>query len=800
MTRRIRWLGLGAAFLLALTALLVVLGAIWLRGSLPRLDGTVTATGLEAPVRLHRDAQGLLTVQGQNRADIAFGLGFAHAQDRFFQMDLQRRNAAGELAALFGDRAIAVDRTHRLHRFRARARRNLELASPGVQRLIGAYRDGVNAGLASLDRAPFEYTLLGADPEPWRSEDAYLTLFTMILRLQDAEGRHERGIGLMHDVLPADLFAFFTQQGGRWDAPLFGEAFEELPVPETPLPPLPNPGAALVRSSFAEADEVPGSNNWAVSGALTTHGGALVADDMHLGHGIPNIWYRAYWNDPRTGRSVGGATLPGLPFLVVGSNERVAWGFTNTQGDWIDVIELEVDEDGDRYRGPAGWLPFRETEERIEVKDGAAERLLVRETVWGPVIGSDHRGRLLALRWTAHDPEGANLNVTALELAEDVRSPVAGAFLFGIPQQNLVLGDADGNIAWTIAGPVPRRQGFDGQLPGPWHDGQRSWDGYYGAAGAGDHPSLVNPETGRLWTANARVVSGELFKKMGFYGAALGARQQQIRDRLMSLDTADVDDMLALQLDDEARFLNRWRERALRRFADPALLEAGGSQAVTDTALVDEARRFIENWSGRASADDVGYRLVRGFRLATLERVGAPLETLLRQHDPEFRFRWVSRHFETPAWTLLEARPAHLLNPDFTSWAALERDALLHVIDSLGADGTLANDTWGERNRLRIEHPLAGAIPVFGARLKLPDTPMSGDSYLPRVQGSTFGASQRFGVSPGREAEGYFHMPAGQSAHPLSPFFSAGHEDWVEGRKSTWLPGPPRHELEIQPR
>jgi penicillin amidase len=790
MTHRYRWLRRGLVLLLAALTLTVLLALLWLRGSLPRLDGELRVTGLEAPARLQRDRQGLLTIEARSRADIAFGLGFAHGQDRFFQMDLQRRNAAGELAALFGDRALEVDRVHRVHRFRARAQRNLALASPGVRRLLDAYRDGVNAGRSALQREPFEYALLGVSPEAWRSEDAFLTVFTMILRLQDGQGRYERGIGLMHEVLPADLFAFFTQQGGRWDAPLFGEPFAELPVPLSPLPSTETRSGDRVQVSLVGADRLPGSNNWAVSGALTRHGGALVADDMHLSHGIPNIWYRAFWRDPRTGRSVGGATLPGLPFLVVGSNERVAWGFTNTQGDWLDVIQLETDDTDRRYRGPRGWTEFRLFEERIDVKDREPEILVVRETAWGPVIGADHRGRSLALRWTAHDPEGANLNVTALELAEDVYSPVEGAYLFGIPHQNLVLGDTDGNIAWTIAGPVPRRRGFDGQLPGPWHDGARAWDGYYRGQ---EHPRLVNPESGRLWTANARVVSGSMFEKMGFYGAALGARQQQIRDRLLKLDRATVDDMLAIQLDDEARFLRRWRERALERLSDPDLARD------RDTASLDEARMFIEGWSGRASADDVGYRLVRAFRLETLERIAAPLESLLRQHDPDFRFRWVSRHFETPAWTLLEEQPAHLLNPEFDSWVALERDALLDVVDELARDGTLANDTWGERNRLRIEHPLANAIPILGRWLKLPATPMPGDSYLPRVQGNSFGASQRFGVSPGRESEGYFHMPAGQSAHPLSPFFRAGHEDWVEGRRSPWLPDVPVHELVLRP-
>ena len=780
------WLRRGLVTLLLLLAVTGAAGAWWLSGSLPRLDGRLAVTGIDAPVILLRDDQGLLRLEGRSRADIAFGLGWAHAQDRFFQMDLQRRSAAGELAALFGPLALYSDRAARVHRFRARARRNLELATPGVRRLLDAYAHGVNAGLADLRSRPFEYGLLRTGPAPWRPEDSYLVLLAMTLILQDEKGARERARGLMHDLLPPDLFAFLTQSGGRWDAPIDGGTFEELPVPESGLAALGLTEGAVVFEPFPNGDLVPGSNNWAVAGALTAHGGALVADDMHLGIRLPNTWYRAAWGDPRHGRTVSGLTLPGVPFLVAGSNGRVAWGFTNTQGDWVDVVELSVSEDGKRYRTPEGWDTFATFEERIEVKGDAAETVTVRETRWGPVIGEDHRGRLLALRWTAHDPEGANFNVTGLELADTVFDPLGGAHRFGIPHQNLVLGDSDGNIAWTIAGPVPRRVGFDGRLPGPWHDGSRAWDGYL----EGDaHPRRVNPPTGRLWTANARVLAGADFHKMGEDGAALGARQQQIRDGLLRLEQASEADMLALQLDDEARFLARWRQRLLALLTPKVTGE--------DPALA-AARTAIENWSGHAAQDDVGYRLVRNFRLETLARVGAPFERFLREHDEQFRL-WRLRQFEYPAWTLLQERPAHLLDPSFDSWEALELDALRSVVDPLYADRTLANDPWGEQNRLAIRHPLADAVPLLGRWLTLPAVPMSGDAHMPRVQSPGAGASQRFAVSPGREHGAYLHMPGGQSAHPLSPFFDAGHEDWVTGRASAWLPGAPAYRLELAP-
>ena len=783
-----RWL-LRLSIVLCSLLLLAALGSYWwLRGSLAQLDGTLEVTGLGSPVQLMRDAQGILTIDADTRLDTAFGLGFAHAQDRFFQMDLQRRNAAGELAALVGPAALPLDRQHRIHRFRARAERNYAEADERSRALLHAYGAGVNAGLEGLSKAPFEYALLGSEPTPWRAEDAYLTIFAMILILQDDQARFERGMGLMEEVFPADLFAFFSQQGGRWDAPLEGPAFNELPVPVSGYADLLADQDQALRYPALQADLLPGSNNWAVSGALTAHGSALVADDMHLGIRVPNIWYRASWSSGPHGKQLSGLTLPGLPLLVAGSNGLVAWGFTNTQGDWSDVIQLELNDDRSQYRTTEGWFPLTVHEETLHIHEGTPEPLRVEETQWGPIIGEDHQGRTLALRWAAHDPEGANFNAWFMEEADSVFDVLPEAHRFGLPHQNLVMGDHHGNIAWIIAGPVPRRVNLAGTQPTAWHtsDGGH-WAGYHDAD---QQPRVVNPPSGRLWTANARVVSGEKLALMGMNGPALGARQKQIRDRLMALDQATEQDMLAIQLDDEALFLAPWRAR---------LLDLLDAELRDQNDAFFEAHAALLNWSGRADRDDVGYRIVRQWRLAVMDRITAPLETALRAVDEDFRLRHVGRQLETPVWTLLEAQPAHLLNPEFSSWRALQVDALSDVLTPWYEDGTLANDPWGARNILAVSHPLAGALPLLGNWLSMPAEPVDGDTHMPRVQSPSFGASERFAVSPGREATAYLHMATGQSGHPLSPFFDAGHQDWVQGKASPWLAGATEHRLELRP-
>ena len=787
--------------LLILVLVLVIagLGVWWQIGrSRPQLTGEVTIAGLSEDVTIDRDALGVPTVRAKSRGDLARAMGFLHAQERFFQMDLARRRAAGELSELFGRAALPTDRGARMHRFRARAAVVLQQETEQNRAVITAYTGGVNSGLAALAAAPFEYQFMRQTPRPWVPEDSVLVIASMFFSLQDAAGSGEARAGALAQVLPASLVDFLNSTASEWDSPELGE-----PLP-APVPPGPevfdlrkvaavawSPGASgedMRIDSEAEAD-ARGSNNWAVAGSRTKDGHAIVANDMHLGLSVPNIWYRASLTRPHHGRdlTVTGATLPGVPGMIVGSNGSIAWGFTNTTADWTDRVVLEVQGEGDAatYMTPTGRQPFEVHTETIAIDGEDPETLTVRNTIWGPVDGPDAQGRLHAVVWVAHSPSGMNFHLSAMDEVTTIEDAMMVANLSGTPGQNCVIADNRGSIGWTIAGRIPRRVGFDGRVPTSWADGTRRWDGWYEPA---EYPRLLNPASGIIVTANNRIVSDGHLAMLGDGGYDPGARARQIRNGLLATDKIDYEDIRRVHLDDRAILMERWRDLALSALRTNGGFGAAGLQPGGSGR--DEFKRLVETtWTGRASTDSVAYRLVRQFRLEAAELAWSPFVQRVRPIAPNFPAA-PGRALEGPVWSLLTTQPAHLLDPKYSNWNELMVDAVDQTVAALTADGrALADRTWGEANTLSAAHPLSRAVPQLSAWLDLPKDPLPGDSHVPRFQSASNGASERMAVSPGQEAAGYFHMPGGQSGHPRSANYKDGHAAWVNGDATPFLPG-----------
>ncbi|NHN86027.1 penicillin acylase family protein [Acetobacter musti] len=762
-------------------------GAWVLYASRPVLSGNVVLAGLSAPVSIVRDAAGVPAITARNRYDLARSLGFLHGQERFFEMDLMRRSGAGELSELVGKAALPLDLRHRLHRFRLHAGRVLARQDPETRAVLDAYTAGVNAGLSALHHAPFEYAILRATPRPWTDIDSLLVVYAMYFDLQSDDGAAQKLRAALTDRLGPAMTAFLDPEQTPLDAPADGSA-SEAPVMPVSLPP--HEGSRMpadVRAPEAER----GSNNFAVAGKLTATGSAMVANDMHLSLSVPNIWYRARQivrssETAAPALDLTGVTLPGEPVQIVGSNTRVAWAFTDgyiESGDLIRLDQLPAAAPGApwRYQTPDGPRDIEVvTEQHCPARDVCAPQR-IEQTIWGPVTGHDASGAPLVWRWSAEDDNAVDMRgMLALEAAKDVRAALDAAHVAALPHENMLAGDSAGHIGWTIIGPVPRRVGLDDRMPHSWADGQHGWNGWLAP---GDVPEIIDPPSGRLWTANGRVVGGEDLTALGDGGYADGMRAGQIRDDLFARTLFSEQDFLAIQLDDHAVALRGWQALLLK--------------ALDGKMVFSAWTPIVAQWGERAVPESVGYRLVHDYRLRAIETVfgawasGLKLPDSHGLHAPP-RSTWAVE-------TLLEKRPPGLVPPSFADWDATDAEILKKVADDVTAAGGLTRFTWGAVNHVGIHHPLARAVPLLGYLTDPADEAEAGDTVVPRVQVSGFGASERLVVSPGHEETGLFEMPMGQAANPVLPYYGHGHGAWVHGKPQSLLPGAAAFRLQLLP-
>jgi penicillin G amidase len=767
-----------------------------LRASLPKLDGDFHNLEVVAAVSIDRDELGVPTLEAANRADLAYGLGFVHGQDRFFEMDLSRRLAAGELSELFGTIAVDQDRKARLFRFRAVARAAFQHSSPEEHAIVEAYARGVNAGLGSLHSRPWEYWLLRSMPVDWRPEDTILVTHAMWWDLQYGGIDREIQRRQINSRMSGPdceggwkcSLKFLYSLGTEWDAPDAPVGVINVgPDANAPVPP---PEILNVRGSATAAAGAPvalvpnrapdsgiGSNNWVVAGKLTSTGSALVANDMHLRARVPIVWYRARMRLKATASKaaidLNGVTLPGAPVLVAGSNGHIAWGFTNSYGNWMHVEEAPCSQGTSVQH------------EEIQVHDAPSVDFAVISGPAGMLYRTDPDGQSCwFVSWLVQQAGATNINLMELERADSVSQALEIAPTLGIPHQNLVVGDHDGHIAWTIAGRIPADSGPSRAT------GQPSW------IAADSQPRIVDPEIGRIWTANGRVTDDPAQQvTIAGVNAAIGsdydlsARVHQIRDDLLAIKgPATPADMLHIQLDDRAVFLTRWHDLLLQ------LLDA---DAVANQPQRARFRQLVENWDAHASADSVGYRLVRSYHDQTQKAVWEMLLAALEVKSDQIL--WSPAQFEGALWRLVTERPLHMLAANHSDW----RQFLLAQVDATLAELSLQcpqleHCTWGQHNPVRIRHPLSRAVPVLAHFLDMPTLELAGDHDMPRVQDGDTGASERFAVSPGHEDQGYIHIPGGQSGHPLSPYYRAGFSNWAQGVPAPFLPGPALHKLTLE--
>lgn len=763
-----RWL-FPATFVLVAA---ILVGVAWLRLAQPQRDGEILLQGFSAPVRVTFDEHAVPTIRGNSQADVSRALGFVTAGDRLFQMDLIRRKAAGRLSEVFGAAALPHDTAQR-HLGLERAAVNIVRQLPLWQRTqLKAYAAGVNLYLRHSRFLPFEFTLLGYQPEPWSESDSLLVALSMFQMLSFTDGE-ERMMTVMKQTLPDVVRNFLTPDTDAYTRTLAGGEVAPrpvIPVPAQELNRLRAQSRALPAVVRLQPQAPPaGSNHWVVGPSRTRDGRPILANDMHLPLSVPNIWYRAAMQYGDV--SVDGVTLPGLPLLVAGSNQWLAWGFTNLMADVLDLVRLEVNPaNPDQYRGTDGWKQFQVLRSTVRVKDQDLVELQIRNTEWGPVLQKPLDGTPVALKWTALDPAAVDLELMYLHAARSVESAIARISAAGGPPMNVVFADSGGNIGWAIIGRIPRRQGFDGSISRFWGRDSLGWSGYIPAA---ELPVIVNPQQGFIVTANNRTLGAEYPYRLG-HNYAFGYRAHRIRERLSAAGPLTQKEMYRLQLDTRSEFYEFYRRLALQ------VIDAESG----DDADAQEVRREIEAWDGHARSASRGLSLLVEFRNLLSREVFAPFLKTCYQLDPEFEYSWFKK--DTPLRQLVSSKiPETLPDPvHFRGWNQYLRSRLMQSAKNLKTrydSGTLRALTWGKINRAELAHPLARGLPQLAGLLNMEAVEMGGCGHCVRVIQREFGASERFVVSPGDSGSGIFNMPGGQSGRPFSRYYSDQQSSWVRG-------------------
>ena len=486
-----------------LVALAAAAGYAWLRQSLPQIEGTLTLSGLKAPVEIVRDRHGVPHIYAGSVEDAQFGLGFAHAQDRLWQMEMNRRIGSGRLSEALGAATLDADKFLRTLGVRRAAEATLKALSADARGQLDAYAAGVNAFLTQrAGPLPPEFLLTGVSPEPWHSADSVAWIKMMAWDLGGNWRSELLRLRLAKKLSTAQIGEFLPPYPG--DAPLaiadYGALYRQLDAGKL---------ASLAIPGLAEAGA---SNNWVVAGSRTASGKPLLANDPHLGLAAPAVWYFAHLSAP--GLEVMGATLPGVPGVVLGRNQRIAWGMTNTYPDVQDLYVERVDAAG-QVLSPQGWQELATRSEVIKVKGQADVTLTVRASRHGPLISDVFKpaaealpqGYALALAWTTLREDDLSMQAAGrFASANNWNEFLAAARDFHSPQQNIVYADIEGNIGFVAPGRVPVRKpanDLKGQAPAPGWEAKYDWDGFIAFE---DLPQSYNPTSGAIVTANEKIV------------------------------------------------------------------------------------------------------------------------------------------------------------------------------------------------------------------------------------------------------------------------------------------------------
>jgi len=777
-TTALRWIA--AAFTLVV---LVIAGfGLWIyvteRAELPQVDGSIAVNGLSGPVTVIRDKLGVPHIRASTYEDLYFAQGFVTAQDRLWQMDASRRYAAGELSELLGPSLLPHDRRQRYLQIRAACERAAAQLEPQQHHMLEAYARGVNAFIErTRDHLPLEFRLLHYRPAPWRVEDSLLigaNMAQMLNTQYDLELKREKVMRHLNAQQIADLYPTTSWR----DLPPAQQANpsvnEEAPMKQNPdREEEDEEGGAKVHTSellpaFDPGCEmcVPGSNNWVVSGEHTASGKPLLANDMHLGHSIPDIWYEAHLTKgDGLQYDVAGVTLPGLPFVIVGHNRRIAWGFTNLGPDVQDLFIEQFNSAG-QVATPRDWQAPQRVHEVIHVKGKPDEAFEVIVTRHGPIITPIVPGetRQLALQWTIYDGTVLGVPFREINSAQNWQEFRAAFSKFAGPSQNVVYADVDGHIGYQATGKIPIRASGDGLSPQSGADAEHDWTGY---VPFDQLPSVYDPPSGILATANGRITPNGYTHLLANNWES-PYRQSRIFHLLDEGEQFKPADMLAIQTDITSE-LERF-------FCDRFVYAIDHAKNVTPR--VKQAAETMRGWDGRMEKNSAAASLAFWSRW----NLGRIL-LLPKLGDDLMNYDWGLR---SPALeNIVTHKLLRWLPSGYSSYDDVLVAAVQKAVDSKRAPKDLSTWRWGNQFPIEVQHPVLGSIPVLSRFSGTGSHLQSGSGSTVKQVGADFGPSERLTVDFSNLDHSTLNIVIGQSGHLLSPHYKDQFAAWYG--ESTFL-------------
>jgi penicillin amidase len=750
----------------------------WLKDAmhkqLPVLDGTLPLPGLSAPVVVRRDGHGIPHIQATNMDDLLEAQGYVVAQDRLWQMDMARRFAAGELAELLGPSVVEHDKVQRVLQIRPSAERLTATMPQDQKHLFEAYARGVNAFIAAhQDNLPAEFRLLGYKPRPWQPVDSWLVALNMVSRLDTLypwKLEREKVQARLAPNLMAQLYPTTT-----WRDHPPTQSIPDLTAPQQNIPEVPLDESQSSLEDLLRLKEIlrlggdkcdsckPGSNEWAVSGARTASGKPMLSNDMHLEHSIPDIWHE---EDLQAGSfHVSGVTTPGIPFIIEGHNEHISWGFTTLNGDVQDVYVEKTNPQGEYWAGNT-WRQPEHDREYIHVRFGHDVVLDVERTDHGPVITPmlPHETRMLSLKWTLYSTQLRGIPLEAMDSASNWTEFRQATSEWWGPTQNIAYADDQGHIGYQAVGLFPIRPAGPSGVPivetGTAADAEHEWQGYVPFP---QLPTVLDPDTGIVATANARIIPDDYPYQLALNWDA-PYRNERIWKWLSGHTKLTPADMLTLQMDTFSEV-----DRGLaQRFAYSI------DRSTAADAKLRQAADLMRTWDGVITTGSVAAEIVDATKQALWPLVLEPkLGADWQLYD------WQSKNFVQEE--MVEKAQADWLPAKYKSWDDLIAAAVEKGMVDGHAPAQLRDWTYGSRHVINVKHPLYAMMPFFRWTSTGPHQLAGDETTLDHVRG-LLGASQRLTVDWSNLDGSTENIVMGESGDPVSPYYLDQWPYWYSGK------------------